>query len=150
VTAAQTANTRTAPPAAPQTVSRRRRARTASVSSRSLQRAGVAAAGTLALLLTAYIGEYASVAKASRERAALRRELHRAMQENSNLHAQVQILERPQRIDDVARKMGMEQRSDADYIALAPLPAEPAQESNKPILAGFLPERWANLFGEKE
>lgn len=127
----------------------RRRARTSTVSSRSLKRAGTAVAVAAALLLTTYIGEYASVAKASHKRAELRSELRRAEQENTNLHAQVQILERPQRIDDVARKIGMEQRIEADYVALAPLPppaADPAK--TKPILAGFLPERWTNLFGD--
>lgn len=136
---------RTQPPpgAAPRP---RRRARTATVSNGSIKRAMAAVAAASALLLAVYIGEYASVAKTNRQKSAVRVELRRARQENSNLRAQVKILERPARIDDVARKIGMEQRVEAEYVALAPLPP-PTDETKeaKPILAGFLPEGWTNL-----
>lgn len=128
----------------------RRRARTSTVSTRSLSRAGAAVAIAATLLLTAYIGEFASISIAGRKGSALRAELRRAKQENTNLHAQAQILERPQRIDQLARQLGMEQRSAADYVALAPLPPPPVEpERTKPILAGFLPERWTGLLGDK-
>lgn len=100
----------------------------------------------MTLLLGRYIGEYVSVYQASRARGELRAQLHRAQQENSNLRAQVQILQRPERIDDVARRMGMEQRVQAHYVALAPPPAAPAEEKNTPVLAGLLPEPLMRLF----
>jgi len=127
--------TPTAPPDA--TPRPRRRARTAAVSARSLRRAGIAVATMATLCLTAYIGEYASLAKASHESARLRSELRRARQENSNLHARVEVLERPERIDHLARAMSMEQRNDADYATLAPKPAPPARAPERPVLAGF-------------
>jgi cell division protein FtsL len=119
----------------------RRRARTSTVSARSLRRAGIAVATAATLLLMAYIAEYASLAKASHESARLQSELRRARQENSNLHARVEVLERPERIDHLARAMSMEQRNDADYAALAPLPAPKPVVAERPMLAGFLPER---------
>jgi cell division protein FtsL len=125
--------------------SKRRRARTSTVSSRSLRRATIAFAIAATLCLTAYIGEYASVARASQRRAELRSELYREQQINSNLRAEVEVLERPARIDAIARAMKMEQRNDADFVALAPLPPKPAAQQ-RPILAGFLPEGLQRLF----
>lgn len=116
----------------------RRRARTTRVSTRSVRRAGIAVAIMATLCLTAYIGEYASLAKASHESARLHAELRSARQENSNLHARVETLERPERIDHLARAMNMEQRNDADYATLAPRPAPPANPPERPVLAGFL------------
>jgi hypothetical protein len=110
------------------------------VSARSLQRAGLAVAAAATLCLTAYIGEYASLAKASHEAARLHSQLREAQQQNSNLHAQVEILERPERIDHLARGMNMEQRNDADYARLAPLPPPAPKVRNRPMLAGFVPE----------
>jgi hypothetical protein len=92
------------------------------------------------LCLTAYIGEYASLAKAGHESARLHAELRRARQENSNLHARVEVLERPERIDHLARAMNMEQRNDADYATLAPKPAPAPKAPERPMLAGFLPD----------
>lgn len=100
----------------------------------------VAAIGSLLSML--YVFEYAAVARAGYERAALRTEIRGLQARNSNLRADVEILERPQRIDAIARKLGMVQRSDADFIALAPLPVKPREKDHR-MIAGFLPE-WLN------
>lgn len=90
----------------------------------------------------AYVFQYAFVARAAYEHSRLRAEIHTLEQENSNLRADVEILERPQRIDHLARQRGMVQRTDADFIALAPMPEKP-ENADRPMVAGFLPE-WLN------
>lgn len=137
MTAAQPSRLVNTAPSSSTAARARRRARTSRVSARSLRRAGVAVATMATLCLTAYIGEYASLAKAGHESARLHAELRRARQENSNLHARVEILERPERIDHLARAMSMEQRNDADYATLAPRPAPAPKPAQRPVLAGF-------------
>lgn len=123
----------------------RRRARTKSPSSRSLRTAGVALCITGSLALLAYIGEYAVAARISYQRAAMRRELYHLRQETSNLRARVAILERPSRIDALARAMGMQQRNKAVYVTLAPRPVTKVQTPVRPAIAGFLPDGLLDL-----
>jgi cell division protein FtsL len=133
------------PASSPQPVGKaggRRHPRTNSRSTRVLKRDLGIVAVVGSLLLMVYVFQYACVARAGYERAHLRSELRLLDQENSNLRAGVEVLERPQRIDHLARQRGMVQRSDADYVALAPLPANPPGK-NRPMIAGFLPE-WLN------
>lgn len=131
--------------AAPQPVGRsgsRRHPRTNSRSVAVLKRDMAIIAVMVATLLMVHVFEYACVARAGYERATLRAQIRTLEQQNSNLRADVEVLERPQRIDTLARQRGMMQRSDADYIALAPLPSKPS-DARRPMMAGFLPE-WLN------
>lgn len=100
----------------------------------------VAAIGSVLLML--HVFEYSAVARAGYARALLRTDIRSLEQQNSNLRADVEILERPQRIDAIARNRGMIQRNDADFIALAPLPPKPREQDHR-MIAGFMPE-WLN------
>lgn len=120
----------------------RRRSRTPAPTSGSLRRAGLAVAVASTLLLLAYIAEYATVARTANLRSSLRRDLYHERQEKSNLQANVAILERPSRIDYLARTMQMEQRNDADFVHLAPLPAPKVEPAQRPVLASILPAHW--------
>jgi cell division protein FtsL len=93
-----------------------------------------------------YIAEYALVARAAHVRADLRRELYHLRQENTNLRARVATLERPSRIENLARSQGMKQRSEAVFVSMAPKALPPTQAEQRPVLAGFLPESVAALF----
>ena len=128
----------------------RRRARTPSPSSGRL-RFGMnffAVLGTLFLFL--YVGEYAMIARFNHQRTDLRRELYRMNQENTNLKAQVISLERPSRIVNLARSMGMIERNEADFVSLAPQPQMPVAPRQPRTLASFLPEGWFNHSATKQ
>jgi hypothetical protein len=101
-----------------------------------------------AILMMVHVFEYASVARMGYERAHLRADERRISRENSNLRAEREILERPQRIDELASSRKMVQRNDADFIALAPVADQPAAQA-RPMLAGFLPEWMTNLVNGK-
>ncbi|HEY3414697.1 MAG TPA: hypothetical protein VGM51_16790 [Armatimonadota bacterium] len=129
-------------PPTPGRAGTRRHPRTNARSLVVLRRDLIIVASIACTLLMVHVFQYACVAKAGYERARLRAEIHTLAQENSNLRADVEILERPQRIDHLARQRGMIQRTDADFVALAPLPQKPANP-DRPMIAGFLPE-WLN------
>ena len=120
----------------------RRHARTNTRPVALLRRDFIIVASIACTLLMGYVFQYAFVARAGYERARLRAEIHTLEQENSNLRADVEVLERPQRIDHLARQRGMVQRTDADYVALAPMPEKPVN-ADRPMIAGFMPE-WLN------
>jgi ribosomal protein L15E len=103
------------------------------------------------LVLLGYIAEYAMAARFSYQRAAMRRELYHLRQETSNLRARVATLERPSRIDALARAMGMKQRNHAVFVTLAPRPAETDRSAPvRPTIAGFLPDGLLDLFHQTQ